>query len=155
MGHLQNPVSNLATICFEEAGGSESRLCEKTPCKSLAEARSLVPRNSRQVRRRRTLTCQRLHKSVHMLIELSPTIALSDLVRDIKQGSSKWAKQQVYFPQFSGWGKEYGAFSVGQREKDVVVKYIIISVNTARQGRLRLNTRRLLRLVGCSGMTSG
>ena len=62
---------------------------------------------------------------IHMLIELSPTIALSDLVRDIKQGSSKWAKQQVYFPQFSGWGKEYGAFSVGQREKDVVVKYIM------------------------------
>ena len=62
---------------------------------------------------------------IHMLIELSPTMALSDLVRDIKQGSSKWAKQQVYFPQFNGWGKEYGAFSVGQREKDVVVKYII------------------------------
>ena len=62
---------------------------------------------------------------IHMLIELSPTMALSDLVRDIKQGSSKWAKQQAYFPQFSGWGKEYGAFSVGQREKDVVVKYII------------------------------
>ena len=60
-----------------------------------------------------------------MLIELLPTMALSDLVRDIKQGSSKWAKQQVYFPQFSGWGKEYGAFSVGQREKDVVIKYII------------------------------
>ena len=37
----------------------------------------------------------------------------------------KWAKQQVYFPQFSGWGKEYGAFSVGQREKDVVIEYII------------------------------
>ena len=32
---------------------------------------------------------------IHMLIELSPTMALSDLVRDIKQGSSKWAKQQV------------------------------------------------------------
>ena len=62
---------------------------------------------------------------IHMLIELSPTIALSDLVRDIKQGSSKWAKQQVYFPQFSGWGKEYGAFSCGQREKDAIVKYII------------------------------
>ena len=62
---------------------------------------------------------------IHMLIELSPTLALSDLIRDIKQGSSKWAKQQVYFPQFSGWGKEYGAFSVGQREKDVVVNYII------------------------------
>ena len=62
---------------------------------------------------------------IHMLIELSPTIALSDLVRDIKLGSSKWAKQQVFFPQFSGWGKEYGAFSCSQRDKEAIVKYII------------------------------
>lgn len=62
---------------------------------------------------------------VHMLIELAPTVALSDLVRDIKQGSSKWAKQQVYFPQFSGWGKEYGAFSCSSRDKDRIAGYII------------------------------
>ena len=58
-------------------------------------------------------------------IELAPTVALSDLVRDIKQGSSKWAKQQVYFPQFSGWGKEYGAFSCSSRDKDAIIKYIM------------------------------
>lgn len=62
---------------------------------------------------------------IHMLIELSPTIALSDLVRDIKQGSSKWAKQQTFFPKFRGWGKEYGAFSCGKSEKERIIKYII------------------------------
>jgi len=62
---------------------------------------------------------------IHMLIELSPTMVLSDLVRDVKQGSSKWARQQALFPQFSGWGKEYGAFSCNQREKDVIINYII------------------------------
>ena len=62
---------------------------------------------------------------IHMLIELSPTMALSDLVRDIKQGSSKWAKQQVYFPQFSGWGKEYGAFSCSGHDKQAIINYII------------------------------
>ena len=62
---------------------------------------------------------------IHMLIELAPTIALSDLVRDIKQGSSKWAKQQVYFPQFSGWGKEYGAFSCSSRDRETIMNYII------------------------------
>ena len=61
---------------------------------------------------------------VHMLIELAPTVALSDLVRDIKQGSSKWAKQQVYFPNFRGWGKEYGAFSCSIRDKDAIINYI-------------------------------
>ena len=46
-GHSQNPVLISATNCFVEAGGSESRLCGKTPCKSLSkslsEGRSLVP----------------------------------------------------------------------------------------------------------------
>lgn len=59
-----------------------------------------------------------------MLVGLSSSIALSDFVRDIKQGSSKWAKQQVYFPNFRGWGKEYGAFSCSIRDKDAIINYI-------------------------------
>ena len=59
-----------------------------------------------------------------MLVGLSSSIALSDLVRDIKQGSSKWAKQQDYFPNFRGWGKEYGAFSCSIRDKDAIINYI-------------------------------
>ena len=61
---------------------------------------------------------------IHLLVGLSASIALSDLVRDIKQGSSKWAKQQAYFPQFRGWGKEYGAFSCSIRDKDAIINYI-------------------------------
>ena len=61
---------------------------------------------------------------IHMLVELSPSLSLSDLVRDIKQGSSKWAKQQVCFPMFSGWGKEYGAFSCSVRDKERIINYI-------------------------------
>jgi REP element-mobilizing transposase RayT len=61
---------------------------------------------------------------IHMLVGLSPSIALSDFVRDVKQGSSKWAKQQIYFPNFKGWGKEYGAFSCSVRDKDAIINYI-------------------------------
>ncbi|MBQ7691504.1 MAG: transposase [Muribaculaceae bacterium] len=61
---------------------------------------------------------------IHLLVGLSASVALGDLVRDIKQGSSKWAKQQVYFPRFRGWGKEYGAFSCSIRDKDAIIKYI-------------------------------
>ena len=50
---------------------------------------------------------------------------LSDLVRDIKQGSSKWAQQHPDFAQFKGWGKEYGAFSCSIRDKDKIINYII------------------------------
>lgn len=61
---------------------------------------------------------------IHILVGLSPTVALSELVRDVKQGSSKWAKQQDYFPKFKGWGKEYGAFSCSVRDKDAIISYI-------------------------------
>ena len=84
-----------------------------------------------------------------MLIELSPTVALSDLVRDIKQGSSKWAKQQVYFPQFSGWGKEYGAFTCSCRDKDAIIKYIM---NQREHHKVNTFEEEYKRMVEMSGM---
>ena len=60
---------------------------------------------------------------IHLLVGLSSSIALGDLVRDIKQGSSKWAKQQSIFPRFRGWGKEYGVFSCSVRDKDAIINY--------------------------------
>lgn len=44
---------------------------------------------------------------------------------DIKRSSSDWAKQSGLFPQFVGWGKEYGAFSVSVSHKQAVIDYII------------------------------
>lgn len=73
----------------------------------------------------RLLRINGIGNHVHLLVELAPTVCLSDLVRDIKQGSSKWAKQQSVFPLFRGWGKEYGAFSCSVRDKDSIVNYII------------------------------
>ncbi|MBR5435237.1 MAG: IS200/IS605 family transposase [Muribaculaceae bacterium] len=73
----------------------------------------------------RLLRINGIGNHIHMLVELSPTVALSDLVRDIKQGSSKWAKQNSNFSAFCGWGKEYGAFSCSVRDKDNIINYII------------------------------
>ena len=85
---------------------------------------------------------------IHMLIELAPTVALSDLVRDVKQGSSKWAKQQVYFPQFSGWGKEYGAFSCSCRDKERIVSYIINQRQHHQMSSFEEEYRQMLKLSG-------
>ena len=65
-----------------------------------------------------------IENHIHLLVELNPTVALSDLIRDIKNASSKWAKQQTYFPKFEGWGKEYGAFSCSIRNKQAIINYI-------------------------------
>lgn len=61
---------------------------------------------------------------IHILVGLSPEVALSDLVRDVKSRSSLWAKRSGLFPDFEGWGKEYGAFSISETHKEAVYKYI-------------------------------
>ena len=61
---------------------------------------------------------------VHILHSLSPQVALSALVRDIKSKSSVWMKSSGLFPLFDGWEKEYGAFSLSANHKDAVYQYI-------------------------------
>ena len=61
---------------------------------------------------------------IHLLVDVHPTVALSDLVREIKQTSSEWAKTCGYFPQWDGWGREYAAFSVSVDAKNAIIEYI-------------------------------
>lgn len=65
-----------------------------------------------------------IENHIHILVNLAPTITLSHLVWDIKRSSSDWAKKCGLFPDFIGWGKEYGAFSVSNSHRDVVIDYI-------------------------------
>lgn len=60
---------------------------------------------------------------VHLLISLGKTMDISDLVGDIKRGSSVWIKEQGDFRNFY-WQEGYGAFSIGQSQVPVVMKYI-------------------------------
>ena len=66
-----------------------------------------------------------IENHIHLLVDLSPTANLSHLVWEIKRSSSDWAKKSGLFPLFTGWGKEYGAFSVSQSHRDAVVSYIM------------------------------
>lgn len=61
---------------------------------------------------------------LHILLSLSPEIALSDLMRQIKSKSSVWAKKSGLFPIFDGWANQYGAFSLSASHVDAVYKYI-------------------------------
>lgn len=66
-----------------------------------------------------------IENHIHMLVNLHPSVRLSDLVRDIKLSTSQWIKQNWdSFPQFKGWGKEYGAFTYALRDKEMVANYI-------------------------------
>lgn len=66
-----------------------------------------------------------IENHIHLLIQLHPSVCLSDLVRDIKLSTNQWIKQnRDLFPQFAGWGREYGAFTYALRDKEMVIKYI-------------------------------
>lgn len=61
---------------------------------------------------------------IHMLVDLNPSISLSDFMRDIKADSSKWLRRDGRFPGFEGWAREYYAVSVSPDGADVVIGYI-------------------------------
>ncbi len=60
---------------------------------------------------------------VHLLFGFRPTHCLSDLIRDVKRGSSEWIHQTFRRSAFA-WQSGYGAFTVGQAELPAVRRYI-------------------------------
>lgn len=60
---------------------------------------------------------------IHLLISFGRTLGISELIGDIKRGSSVWIKTQGDFRNFY-WQEGYGAFSIGQSQVQDVVEYI-------------------------------
>ena len=61
----------------------------------------------------------------HILIGLKPEISISDLVRDIKAGSSKFINDNHWVKGKFNWQDGFGAFSYSRNQIDSVVKYIL------------------------------
>jgi putative transposase len=61
---------------------------------------------------------------LHILTSLHPTVALADLVKEIKTASSAWIKGQQVFPLFEHWQEGYGAFTLDARSRPGLIEYI-------------------------------
>jgi putative transposase len=61
---------------------------------------------------------------LHIAISLHPSIALADLIKDMKLASSKMIKSTKLFKNFDGWQEGYGAFTFSYSALDTIVKYI-------------------------------
>lgn len=61
---------------------------------------------------------------IHVLCTLPKTMALADLVEEIKKSSSKWAKSRGADYINFYWQDGYGGFSVGHNGIDIVKNYI-------------------------------
>jgi putative transposase len=61
---------------------------------------------------------------VHILARLSPSLAVANVVRDVKANSSKWMNEQVETTLQFEWQKGYGAFTVSYSNMQSVQNYI-------------------------------
>ena len=61
---------------------------------------------------------------IHILIGLKPSMALANLVQDIKSNSSKFINEKKFVKGKFSWQEGYGAFSCAHSQLDVVIKYI-------------------------------
>ncbi|MFZ6009460.1 MAG: IS200/IS605 family transposase [Bacteroidota bacterium] len=62
---------------------------------------------------------------VHLFIGHKPFMSISDLVRDIKAGSSKFINDSQWIKGRFEWQQGFGAFSYAKSQIDDVVNYIL------------------------------
>src|SRR5215468_10931524 len=62
---------------------------------------------------------------IHAFIGLKPSIAISDLVRDIKNNSSNFINENKFIKGKFSWQEGYGAFSYSHSQIEQVYNYIL------------------------------
>ncbi len=61
---------------------------------------------------------------IHILAGFSPAVAVAEMLRHIKAGSSKWLNERNDLTERFKWQTGYGAFTVSQSQVPVVRRYI-------------------------------
>lgn len=61
---------------------------------------------------------------LHMLVGLKPDMALSNVVRDVKAGSSKFINEKHWVMGRFSWQEGFGAFSYSRPQLGMLIRYI-------------------------------
>ena len=61
---------------------------------------------------------------IHIVTHLHQSVALADLVKDIKTSSSNMIKTEKMFKHFPGWQIGYGAFTYSIGAKNNLINYV-------------------------------
>lgn len=67
-----------------------------------------------------------IENHIHILMDVHPSVALADFVKDIKVSTSIWMKNSSNFPSFRGWAEGYGSFTCSYMEMGKLIDYIKI-----------------------------
>ncbi|MBL7214331.1 MAG: transposase [Phycisphaerae bacterium] len=61
---------------------------------------------------------------LHILTSLHSSLALANVIKDIKLATSDWIKKEKKLSIFDGWQDGYGAFTCSWKDKERVINYI-------------------------------
>ena len=74
--------------------------------------------------RQKLIALNNLPDHVHLLIGQRPDSALSDLVGDIKSGSTNFINRHRWVKGRFNWQEGFGAFSYSRSQLDTVIRYV-------------------------------
>ena len=77
-----------------------------------------------QTQRHKVLAINGMPDHIHILAGIRPSQSISDLLQDIKAGSSKWINDNKLVKGNFKWQGGYGAFSYGASQLKNVIGYI-------------------------------
>ena len=70
------------------------------------------------------LTINSMPDHIHMLIGVRPSQSISELMKNVKAGSSEWINQEKLTKRKFNWQDGYGAFSYAKSDLSSVARYI-------------------------------
>ena len=85
---------------------------------------------------------------IHIFLGWNPSIAISDLVKDIKRASNNWINDRKLVKGKFEWQGGYGAFSYGRSQVDQVCKYILNQKEHHKKQTFKSEYIELLKLFG-------
>ena len=75
-------------------------------------------------RQQKLLAVHCMPDHTHMLVGLRPSMALSNLVHDVKIASANFVNRQAWVAGRFGWQEGFGAFSYGHSQLTRIIRYI-------------------------------
>lgn len=76
-------------------------------------------------KRQKAIIVNGMPDHIHIFVGLQPSISISDLVRDVKNSSSKFINEKGWVNGKFSWQEGYGAFSYSHSQIENVYNYIL------------------------------
>lgn len=83
---------------------------------------------------------------IHIITRIHPSVAISDVVKNVKLSASKMIKTRNLFPNFCGWQEGFSAFSYTQDALENLIEYTKNQENHHQKESSREEYKRLLKI---------